>query len=176
LDLLKHKTLLILLFVVFLNVAVFVLLGQLNGFVHGDMYDYGLIFSYEWMNGVWHYNLSCWTFIIGATAFTAFAMVPHYMIGKEEVPSYFLVIVGFLLPVLGCVYEGLSIFYLNQIDFIVRNSFFDFGIPLSFDWSVTYDPVIGAAYALMTISVVVLIIPAVRALGIINIDIVNEDE
>jgi hypothetical protein len=168
--------LLILLFAVVLNIAVFVLLEQLNAFVHGDMYDYGLIFSYEWVEGVWHYNLSCWTFIIGATAFTAFAMVPHYMISKELVPSYFLVIIGFLLPALACVYEGLSIFYLNQIDYIVRNSFFGFGVPSSFDWSVTYDPIIGAAYTLMTVSLVVLIIPAVRALGIIKIDIVNEDE
>lgn len=175
-DLLEHKTLLILLFAVVLNVAVFVLLGQLNGFVHGDMYDYGLIFSYEWVYGVWHYNLSCWTFIIGATAFTALAIVPHYLISKETLPSYFLVIVGFLLPALACVYEGLSIFYLNQLDFIVRNSLFDFGIPSSFDWSVTYEPIIGAAYVLMTIALVVLIIPAVRALGIIKIDIVNEDE
>ena len=175
--LLEHKTLLILLFAVFLNVAVFVLLGQLNTFIHGDMYDYGLIFSYQWAYGIWHYNLSCWTFIIGATAFAAVAMVPHYMISKEKtLPSYFLVIVGFLLPALACVYEGLSIFYLNQIDNIVRNSLFNFGIPASFDWSVTYDPLIGATYTLMTIALVVLIIPAVRALGIIKIDIVNEDE
>ena len=175
-DLLEHKTLLILLFAVVLNVAVFVLLENLNFFIHGDLYGYGLIFSYEWAEGVWHYNLSCWTFVVGATAFAAFAMVPHYMIGKEDLPSYFLVAIGFLLPVLGCVYEGLSIFYLSQIDSIVRNSFFDFGIPSSFDWSVTYDPIIGAAYALMTIALVVLIIPAVRALGIIKIEIVNEDE
>jgi hypothetical protein len=174
LDLREHKTLLILLFAVVLNVAVFVLLEHLNTFVHGDMYDYGLVFSYEWAEGVWHYNLSCWTFIIGATALTVFAMVPHYMIDTELVPSYFLVIIGFLLPALACVYEGLSIFYLSQIDFIVRNSFFGFGIPSSFDWSVTYDPIIGAAYSLMTISIVALIIPAVRALGILKIDISNE--
>ena len=169
-DLLEHKTLLILLFAVVLNVAVFVLLEQLNAFIHGDMYDYGLIYSYEWAQGIWHYNLSCWTFIIGATAFTAFAMVPHYMIDTELVPSYFLVIVGFLLPVLACVYEGLGIFYLSQMDFIVRTSFFDFGIPSSFDWSVAYDPVIGVAYTLMIISIVVLMIPGVRALWILKKD------
>ena len=175
-DLLEHKTLLILLFAVVLNVAVFVLLEQLNAFIHGDMYDYGLIYSYEWAQGIWHYNLSCWTFIIGATAFTAFAMVPHYMISKELVPSYFLVIIGFLLPALACVYEGVSIFYLNLLDYTVRNSFFDFGIPSSFDWSLTYNPIIGAAYILMIISIVVLIIPAVRAIRIIKTDIANEAE
>lgn len=172
-DILEHKTLLILLLVVILNISVFILLGQLNDFIHGDMYNYGLIFSYDWVKGVWHYNLSCWTFIFGATAFAAFAMVPHYLISKEPLPSYFLVIIGFLLPALAFVYEGLSIFYLNQIDYIVRNSFFDFGIPSSFDWSVTYDPIIWAAYALMIISLILLIIPAVRALGKIKI---NEDE
>jgi hypothetical protein len=176
LNLLKNKTLLILFFVVVLNLAVFVLIGQLNNFIHGDMYDYGLIFSLEWAEEVWHYNLSCWTFFLGATAFAAFAIVPHYLISREVLPSYFLLIIGFLLPALACVYEGLSIFYLSQIDYVVRGSFFDFGISSSFDWSVTYDPIIWAIYALMAVSLVMLIIPAARAVRILTIDTVDEDE
>jgi len=172
----NHKTVLVLLFAVVLNAAVFVLLWQLDAFIHGNLYNYGLIFSYEWAAGAWHYNLSCWTFIIGATAFAAFAVVPHYIFSREIEPSRFSVSASFLLPALALVYEGLSIFFLNQIDFIVRNSLFDFGIPSSFDWSVTYEPIISAIYGLMTISLVALIIPTVKATGIIEIEIVNESE
>ncbi|MFW9832225.1 MAG: hypothetical protein ACFFD8_10675, partial [Candidatus Thorarchaeota archaeon] len=130
-DLLKYKTILVLLFGVVLNLAVFVLLWQLNIFIHGDLYNYGLISSHEWIDGVWHNNLSCWAFIIGATAFAAFAVVPHYLFSKKLKPSSFSVMTGFLLPALGLVYEGLSIFFLNQIDSIVRNLLYDFGIPFS---------------------------------------------
>lgn len=156
--------------------AVFILLWQLNAFIHGDLYDYGLIFSYEWVEGVWHNNLSCWTFIIGATAFAAFAVVPHYMLNRELEPSRFSVLTCFLLPALALVYEGLSIFFLSQMDSIVRNSLYDFGISSSFDWSVTYEPVIVSAYVLMISSLVALIIPAVKGLGIIEIDVVDEAE
>lgn len=173
-DLLKYKIVLVLLLVVVLNLAVFVLLWQLNKFIHGDLYNYGLISSYEWIDVVWHNNLSCWAFIIGATAFSSFAMVPHYLIGKEIEPSRFSVLTGFLLPTLALVYEGLSIFFLNQIDAIVRNSLYDFGIPLSFNWGLTYEPIIWTAYVLMIISFVALIIPIIRGLGIIDVDTVNE--
>ena len=175
-DLLKHKTILVLLFVVVLNLAVFVLSWQLNMFVHGDLYDYGLVFSHEWIDGVWRNNLSFWAFIIGATTFTAFALVPHFLFGREPDPSRFSVMISFLLPALALVYEGLSIFFLNQVDSIVRNSLYNFGIPSSFDWSVTYEPIILTAYGLMIISLVALIIPTVKGLGIIDIDIIDETE
>ena len=174
LDLLKYKTILVLLLVVVLNLAVFILLWQLNKFIHGDLYNYGLISSSEWINVVWHNNLSCWAFIIGATAFTALAIIPHYLIGKELEPGRFSVLTGFLLPTLALAYEGLGIFFLNQIDSIVRNSLYDFGIPLSFNWGIAYEPIVWTAYGLMIISLVALIMPIIRGLGIIHVDIVNE--
>lgn len=175
-DLLKHKTILVLLFVVVLNLAVFGLSWQLNMFVHGELYDYGLVFSHEWIDGVWRNNLSFWAFIIGATTFTASALVPNFLFNRKPNPSRFSVMISFLLPALALVYEGLSIFFLNQIDLIVRNSLYNFGIPSSFDWSITYEPIILTAYGLMIISLVALIIPTVKGLGIIDIDIIDETE
>jgi hypothetical protein len=176
LGLLNYKTLFVLLFVVVLNVAVFILLWQLNFFVHGDLYNYGLVFSSDWAEGVWHNNLSCWAFILGATAFTIVAMIPHYMQSRKPGPSHFLAFTGFLLSACAIVYEALAIFFLNQLDTIVRTALYDFGIPPSFDWSATYEPLMGTAYALTTISLLTLIIPAVRSLGIIKIEIIDEEE
>ena len=174
--LLKHKTILVLLFVLVLNLAVFVLSWQMNMFIHGDLYNYGLVFSHAWIDGVWRNNLSFWAFIIGATVFTAFALIPHCLFDREPEPSRFSVMTGFLLPALALVYEGLSIFFLNQIDSIVRNSLYNFGLPSSFNWSVTYEPIIWTAYGLMIISLVALIIPMVRGLRIVDIDVIDETE
>ncbi len=173
-DLLNHKTVLVLLSIVILNVLVFVLLWQLDAFIHVHLYNFGLIFSYEWAAGEWHYNLLCWTFIMGAAGFAGFAVIPHYLLGKENEPTRFLRITSTLLPALALIYEGLSIFFLSQIDSIVRNSLYNFGISASFDWSATYEPIISSAYALMIISLMALIIPTIRATGIIEIEIVDE--
>jgi hypothetical protein len=168
-NLAKSKTVLVLLVVIVLNIAVFVLLGQLNAFVHGDLYNYGLVFSYGWAAEVWYYNLLVWSFLIGATVLAFCAIIPHYLHSKGA--SGFSKLFGFLLPVLALVYQGLSIFYLSQMDSAVRTLLFNYGIPSSFDWSVTYDPIVTATYVLMVISLIAFIIPAVRSLEIVKIEV-----
>jgi hypothetical protein len=168
-NLANSKTVLVLLVVIVLNIAVFVLLGRLNDFVHGDLYNYGLVFSYGWAEEVWHYNLLVWPFLIGATVLAFCAIIPHYFHSKGV--SGFSKLFGFLLPALALVYQGLSIFYLNRMDSAVRTLLFNYGIPSGFDWSVTYDPIITATYVLMVISLVALIIPTVRSLEIVKIEV-----
>lgn len=168
-NLAKSMTVLILLVVIILNVAVFVLLGRLNDFVHGDLYNYGLVFSYGWAEEVWHYNLLVWPFLIGATALAFCAIIPHYLHSKGV--SGFSKLFGFLLPALALIYQGLSIFYFSRMDFAVRTLLYNYGIPSNFDWSVTYDPIVTATYVLMVISLVALIIPAVRSLEIVKIEV-----
>lgn len=163
---------LVLLFVVVFNAAVFVLLGRLNDFVHGDLYNYGLIFSYDWVKDVWHYNLLVWAFLIGATALAAFAVIPHYVYKRAREPNRFSKAIRIFVPTLAVVCQGISIYFLSQIDSIVRNTFYNYGISSSFDWSITYAPIINATYGLMTISLVALIIPVVTTLEL-NIQLRN---
>ena len=168
-NLTNYKTVLVLLFVVVINIAVSVLLGRLNGFVHGDLYNYGLVFSYSWADEVWHYNLLVWAFLIGATVLAVCAIIPHYLHSKGV--SGFSKLFGFLMPTLALVYQGLSIFYFSRMDSAVRTLLYNYGIPSSFDWSVTYDPLVTATYALMVISMTALILPAVRSLEIVKIEV-----
>jgi hypothetical protein len=174
LGLLNYKTLFVLLFVVVLNVAFFVLLWQLNLFVHGDLYGYGLIFSRAWAEGVWRNNLSCWTYVLGATALAVAAMFPHYVQSRRVEPDWLVAFAGFLLSASAILFEGLAIYFLNLMDTIVRTSLYDFGVPSSFDWSVTYQPLIWAAYVLATIALLMLFIPVVRSLRIIGIEASDE--
>jgi len=164
--LLNYKTVLILLFAVILNMTVFVLLWQLDTFVNSEPYNYGLVFSYDWGESYWYYNQLLWTFLVGATALTACAVIPHYLHSRKV--SGFSKLFGFLLPTVALVYQVLSIFFLSQLDSIVRYTLYQYGLSVSFDWSVNYDPVFKAIFALMATSLVPLIISAVRTLDIVK--------
>jgi hypothetical protein len=168
-NLANYKTVLVLLSVVVFNTVVFVLLGRFNDFVHGDLYSYGLVFSYSWADEVWHYNLLVWPFLIGATVLAVCAIIPHYLHSKGV--TGFSKLFGFSVPALALAYQGLSIFYFSRMDSAVRTLLYNYGVPSSFDWSATYDPIVTATYALMVISLVALIIPAIRSLEIFKIEL-----
>jgi len=82
--------------------------------------------------------------------------------------------VGFFLPTLALAYQVLSVFFLGQTGAVVLNTLNLQGIADTVDLTLVYNPVVGTAFALMVISVVMLFIPMIRALGIIEIEIVEE--
>ena len=172
-SLLKNKFVLVLLFVIVLNVVVFGLVWRLDVFVNGDLYDFGLIMNSDWANDYWYNAKMLWTFLAGATALVALSIIPHYLHSKE--PSGFSKWFGFLLPSVGFVYQRLCIVFLTQIDYLVRNRLYDYGLPVNFDWATTYVPMNTAAFALMVVALLTLIIPAMRTLEIIEIELVQEE-
>jgi hypothetical protein len=170
--LLEYKTVLVLLCILILNVIVMFLLQGLDHFVHSDLYGYGLIFSYDWANPYWYNNMMLWTCLGGATALAAASIIPHYLHSSK--PSPFSKLTGFLLPTLALTFQGLGIFFLTQINSIVWSGLYDYGVQYDINWATTYNPVSMPALTLMVVAFLVLIIPAVRALGIIEIEIVDE--
>jgi hypothetical protein len=172
--LLDYKTVLVLLCILILNVVVMFLLLGLDSFVHGDLYGYGLVFSYDWANPYWYSNMMLWTCVGGATALAAASIIPHYLHSRQ--PSPFSKLTGVLLPVLALTFQGLGIFFLSQINSIVWSGLYNYGVQYYIDWTTTYNPISMPALTLMAIAFLGLIIPAVRALGVIEIEIVDEDE
>jgi hypothetical protein len=172
--LLEYKTVLLLLCILTLNVVVMRLLQSLDQFVHIDLYGYGLVFSYDWANPYWYSNMMLWTCLGGATALAATSIIPHYLHSRQ--PSPFSKLTGFLLPILALAFQGIGIFFLSQINSIVWSGLYDYGVQYDINWTTTYNPASMPALTLMTIVFLALIIPAVRALGIIEIEIVDEDE
>ena len=166
----------VLLVVVLWNIIAFLMLWQLDVFVNVSLYDRGLMFSYDWAVGYWQNNLLCWAFILEATVFTVVAMAPHFMMTKWAEPNRCWSFTSFAFSLCAIICEGLSIYFLNQIDLIVRYKLPYFGIPSSFSWLLNYEPIIIPAYALLAISFGVLFIPLIRSLGIIQIEIVPEEE
>ena len=165
---------LVLFFVVVSNLVVSVLLLRLDRFVHVDLYGYGLVFSHEWADAYWHSNMMLWAFLWAATALAATSIIPHYLHSRE--PSRFSKLSGFFLPAVALVFQALSIFFLSQINSIVWNTLYSYGVQYDIDWATTYNPISMPALTLIVIALLALIIPAVRALGIIEIEIVPETE
>ena len=171
--LLKDRFVLVLLFVMVLNIVAFGLVWRLDVFVNGDLYDFGLIMNSEWANDYWYNAKMLWTFLAGTTALVALSIIPHYMHSKE--PSSVSKWLGFLLPSVAFVYQGLCIVFLTQIDSIVQNRLTDYGIPVNFNWATKYAPINTAAFALMVVALLTLILPAMRTLEIIEIELVKEE-
>jgi hypothetical protein len=172
--LLKYKMVLVLVCISYLNMVGMCFLWGLDRFVHVGLYNYGLVFSYDWANPYWHNNLILWTCMLGATALAAVSIVPHYMYSKE--PSRFSKWTGFLLPCIAFVLQGVGIFFLDQINSLVWSGLYDYGVEYHIDWSTTYNLLSMPALVLMVVVFVGLTIPAVSGLGIIEIEIVDEDE
>jgi hypothetical protein len=172
--LLEYKTVLVLLSILIVNLVVMRLLQGLDHFVHVDLYGYGLVFSYDWANPYWHSNIMLWTCLAGATVLTAASIIPHYLHSKD--PSPFSKLMGFLLPILALAFQGTGVFFFSQLNSIVWSGLYDYGVQYDIDWATTYNPVSMPALTLMAIAFLALIIPAVRALGIIEIEIVDENK
>ncbi|KON32555.1 MAG: hypothetical protein AC479_07305 [miscellaneous Crenarchaeota group-6 archaeon AD8-1] len=172
--LLKDRFVEVLIFAFILNVICLVLIRQLNMFVHGELYTYGLVFSVEWAHDFQSNNMMLWVFLEGASALIILSIIPHsqYSIKPSKTSKW----LGFLLPTLALIYQSISIWALTQMNDIVYNRLYDFGIPPNFDWSITYSPLSSTLLALMLIVLIVLIIPAIRTLEIIEIEIVKEEE
>ena len=169
----KDRIVQVLLFAVVLNVVCCVLVWRFNVFVHGDLYNYGLIFSLEWAQDFWYSNMMLWVFLIGATALTVLSIIPHrqHSIKPGKTTKW----LGFLLPSIAIVYQGLSIMYFWQMCDIVQNRLIDYGLASSLEWTSTYNSLSATTFALMAFVLIVLIIPAIRTLDIIKIEIVQED-
>ena len=161
--LLNHKTVLLLLFVVIVNLVVGFLVLRLDLFVHGDLYAYGLVFSLGWATPYWHSTTILWTFLGVATALAAAAIVPHYQHSRKI--SRFSTWTGFFLPILALASQAMSIFYLNQKNSIVWSTLRDYGAKYESDWATAYNLFSVSALVLMAVALLPLIIPAIRAVG-----------
>jgi len=132
---LNYKTVLVLLFVVVVNIVVSVLLWRLDGFVHVDLYGYGLVFSYDWANEYWDCRWMLWIFLAGSSVFAAISSGLHYLHSnkRSRLPSWG----GFFVPVCAMVCQALGVMCLSQINGVVWNKLYDYGVNYDIDWAAT---------------------------------------
>ena len=150
----------LLLLAIVLNIIGFLLILRIDSFIHVDLYNYGLIFDTEWAKNYWFFKDLLLTFLSGSIIISILSLIPHY--DHDTQPTSFSKWAGILLPLTGIVYETLSIIFLTQLDQIIQNDLYQFGILSNFDWSAEYSNLYLAALTVMIIAIVVLIIPMIR--------------
>jgi hypothetical protein len=179
-SLLNFKIGFVLLSVVVVNLVVFAFLWRLDGFVHGDLYSFGLVFSYNWANEYWSYNWMVWAFLVGASVLAAVSIVPQYMRrrapGRYSKYATFFEYAAIFLPVVAVICQALAVVKLDQINNLVWSGLYAYGVRGDIDWSVTYNLISMPALALMVVALLALIITVIATLNIIEIQIVREDE
>ena len=165
---LKDRGIQLLLLVVVLNVLAYVLLWSLDLYVNTDLYDYGLEFSYDWAANYWYNNGMGWGLLASSTALASLSLIPHYIYIKEH--SRFSKGVGFLLPTVAIVYQVLGIFFLFEVNNIVKNQLYDFGLKPNYTWISTVNDFNLAIMILMIIALLALIISTIRILDLIKME------
>jgi hypothetical protein len=158
-----HKTLILLSSVSLMNILVSFSVLRMDLFVHGDLYAYGLIYSVDWAIPYAYLTSMLWIFLAGALTSGVAAIVPHYFYSRRI--NRFSVWGGIVLPILSLVFEGLGIFCLAQKNSIVWNTLGNYGVQFNNSWAAAYSLMSVSTLVLMAVSLVVLVIPAIRAAG-----------
>jgi hypothetical protein len=171
---LKNKSILVLLLVILLSFVAFVLVVRIDSFINVDLYDFGLQFSTNWANDYWYFAKLLWVFQGGCCILAVLSLWPHSLRPKKQ--DSFSFWAGVLLPSIAFVYQALSIVFLVGIDNIMYNRLYSFGLDPSYDWGLVYNPIRTPTLALMVIALIALMIPIIRKLNIIKIEIVQKSE
>ena len=104
--------------------------------VHGDLYGYGLVFSYEWANQYWNYS----TLLRDSILFSILILVTvviliiiQILTNKNLIKSVISILIG-----ISIFFIFFSLFSLIRLDFIVNNSLYDYGLQFSYEWTQPY--------------------------------------
>lgn len=157
---LKDRVFQVFLLVIVFNIIAFVLLWQLDLFVHTELYNYGLEFSFEWAANYWYNNGMGWALLGGATILALLSFIPHHIYNHEH--SRFSRFVGFLLSTLAIIYQVLSIYFLWQVSNIVQTNLYNFGLIPHYNWISIIKDLNSTILITMFIGLGALIIPSTR--------------
>ena len=162
----KDRVVQVSLLVIGLNLVAFVLLWRLDLFVHKDLYNYGLRFSFDWITDYWYNNTMSWSLLAGTIVLTTLSLIPKYIYSKEQtkLSRY----IGYLLSALALVYQSLSVFFLLRLSSIVPSQLYNFGLLADPIWISTISNLNSALLILMISGLVSLIVPATKNMSIIN--------
>ena len=133
-------------------VICYYLLQFVDLIVHGDLYGYGLVFSYNWANQYWNYStLIRDSFLICILLYilTIILVALYVVTGKN-----FIKLISAIIIVTNIFFMSMSLFSLTQIDFIVHTSLYNYGLQFSYDWSIPYWNNLLVLFGLMIATII----------------------
>jgi len=104
--------------------------------VHGDLYGYGLVFSYEWANQYWNYSTLMRDSILISILLITLAV--FFIIIQIMANKHFIKYLISVLLVTSIFFVIFSLFFLIRLDFIVNNSLYNYGLQFSYEWTTPY--------------------------------------
>ena len=124
--------------------------------VHGDLYGYGLVFSYDWANQYW--NITASMRISLTIAFFLLGISLMLTIVNFRSFKNILKITNCTIFIIGIAIVSYIAFLLSRLDFIVNNDLYFFGLQFSSQWAEKYWSYIGLLYFLIGLSIVAILI------------------
>jgi len=127
------------------------LLQFIDLIVHGDLYGYGLLFSYEWANRYWNItasirsSLNIMFFLLGISLILTVANF-HRFKKVLKITSCAIFIIG-IAPV------AYSLFLLSQLDLIINKDLYNFGLQFASQWAEQYWVYVSLLYILFVLSI-----------------------
>lgn len=167
--LIDYKTLIVLLVIFILSSTAFLIVLRIDLIVHVDLYDYGLQFNTLWANEYWQIKNMLLVFIAGTATLAVLSMIPHFDYSKQ--PTNTSKWTGTLLPVIAIIYMIFSISSFFRIDDIIQNMLPQYNLIISYVWTADYWNLHSIALTLMIVSLLLLIIPTIRTLKIIELEL-----
>ena len=124
--------------------------------VHGDLYGYGLVFSYDWAHDYWNLTSSIRSYLIVVLLLLGISLV--LTVANFRSFKKVLKIVICSLFTLGIIVVSYSVFLLSKLDFIVNHDLYTFGLQFSYQWGETYWIYIGLIYFLFGLSIIAILV------------------
>ena len=165
----NFKTVIVLIVIIVLSFLSFLVVLRIDSFVHEDLYSYGLQFDLLWANDYWFNKDMLLTFLVGTTVLCALSILPHFDHSKQ--PTTFSKWTGNLIPIVAAIYMIFSISFFLRIDDIIKNTLPQYGVRLSYTWTAEYWNLNTIIITLMITSLMLLIIPIIRTLEILELEL-----
>ena len=165
----NFKTVIILIIIIILSSLAFLAVLRIDSFVNEDLYSYGLQFDLFWANDYWFNKNLLLTFVASATVLSALSIIPHF--DHSTKPTTFSKWAGNFIPIVAAIYMILSISFFLRIDSIIKNTLPEYGLSLSYMWTAEYWTLNTTLITLMLASLLLLIIPIIRTLEILEIQL-----
>jgi hypothetical protein len=117
--------------------------------VHGDLYRYGLQFSYDWIEPYWTYSRLMRNSLDLAMIASGLSMA--VILVQVRIRKSYLKFLSCALLIFGTFMIGFSVFFFNHLDLIINGDLYRYGLQFSYEWAGpywTYAQLILSLYAL----------------------------
>ena len=119
-----------------LEVSFFLFISKIDGIVSGDLYNYGLQYSYEWAGQYWN-AVSSFQFATLVSTILIIIALSSFLAYRNKRSSV-LKKVCYLTIAFVIILNIFNIYFLENIDYIINHDLYLFQLTFSYNWANPY--------------------------------------